>query len=901
MSDTRHIKRVKTTCPYCGVGCGVVADVVDDRIIAVSGDESHPANRGRLCVKGTTLAETQVEEGRLDQPMVNGQTSTWDHAIGVVAEGFRATVEKHGPQSVAFYLSGQLLTEDYYVANKLMKGFIGSANVDTNSRLCMSSAVAAHKRAFGEDVVPCNYDDLDSADLYVLVGSNAAWAHPVLYQRLMANLSKRGAKLIVVDPRTTATCDRASMHLPLRPGSDTYLFNGLLSFIQREAFVDTSFIDSSTTGAQQAFDAAHISVEDVALNTGLSIPEVMDFYRAFVGSANVMTLFSQGVNQSVDGTDKGNAIINCHLATAKIGRPGNGPFSLTGQPNAMGGREVGGMANQLAAHLSFCDQDCDKLARFWQAPNLVSGPGLMAVDMFREVSNGNIKAIWIMGTNPVVSLPGSDSIAQALANCPLVVVSDAVRDTDTTRCADVLLPACTWGEKEGSVTNSERVVSRQRRLVSPPGEARSDWRIICDVAAALGYAEAFAYSSAHDIFSEHAALSAFENDGQRLFDIGHLSNLSSEDYEQLQPSVWPATGRPFSDGQYQTDDRRAHFIPVVPAVTVTDELVLNTGRIRDQWHTMTRTGTAAKLFAHQSLPWLDVSPADAHRLGLATGDMAIVTSALTEVLAPIRVSDSVIDGQAFMPMHWSGEFSSEGSVNRLVAPITDPISGQPQLKRTAVSLKKYNTHQVLRVTTPAPMPLSALKIDGVCFWALARVAGGEYGYTLICAEDVSHRMIEQLQDVFGRSQLSSYRDMLSGHVRARGTVTGNSSVDLAKNRAQISRTNVAVDASAEVTTWSLAAYPQLDDSEVVPNDRSSGWQGLSSFNPGSVAASPTVCTCFDVTERHITEAYMAGQRSTEQLGKALRCGTNCGSCLPEINRMVRNLNSAEPKIAGANR
>ncbi|MEL7173406.1 MAG: molybdopterin-dependent oxidoreductase, partial [Pseudomonadota bacterium] len=496
---------VRTACPYCGVGCGVLATPDGRGGAAIAGDPAHPANGGRLCSKGSALGETLDLEGRLLRPRIRGREAHWDEAIDLVAERFRAAVAQHGPDSVAFYVSGQLLTEDYYVANKLMKGFIGSANIDTNSRLCMASTVAGHRRAFGGDLVPGTYEDLELADLVVLTGSNLAWCHPVLYQRLAA---ARGARpemrVVVIDPRRTATTELADLHLALRPGSDVALFNWLLARLEADGAVDAGFVaahvadfPSSIAAAREATMAATVSA------TGLDPADLERFAQLFTRTERTVTVFSQGVNQSSAGTDKVNAIINCHLATGRIGRPGMGPLSVTGQPNAMGGREVGGLANMLAAHLSIEDPaHRSAVQAFWDAPTICERPGLKAVDMFEACAAGRIKALWIMSTNPAVSLPRAGDVAEAIRACDFVAVSDAVADTDTTRLADVLLPAAAWGEKSGTVTNSDRVISRQRAFLPAPGQTRPDWRIICDVAAAMGWRDAFDFESPAAVFRE---------------------------------------------------------------------------------------------------------------------------------------------------------------------------------------------------------------------------------------------------------------------------------------------------------------------------------------------------------------------------------------------------------------
>src|SRR5579863_8546055 len=534
------LKTTSTTCPYCGVGCGVLATPDGRGGAAISGDPAHPANLGRLCSKGSALGETVGLENRLLHPIIrcsNGamERVAWTDALDHVAHRFAHIIARDGPGAVAFYLSGQLLTEDYYVANKLMKGFIGSANVDTNSRLCMASSVAGHRRAFGADTVPGCYEDLDEADLLVLTGSNAAWCHPVLFQRMIANKQRRGARMVVIDPRRTDTAEDADLFLGLKPGTDTALFSGLLVHLADTGALDRNYIERHTSGFEQALAQARRiagSVAATARASGLSEPDVAAFFQMFAETPRVVTLYSQGINQSAQGTDKVNAILNCHLATGRIGRLGASPFSLTGQPNAMGGREVGGLANQLAAHMDFTPADIDRVRRFWKAPRIATHQGLKAVQMFEAIARGEVKALWVMGTNPAVSLPDADAARAALKKLELFVISENVLSNDTLNAgAHVLLPALAWGEKSGTVTNSERRISRQRAFLPAPGEARPDWWIIGEVAKRLGFGAAFDYKSAAEIFREHAALSAFENDGSRDFDIGALSSVSDRSEE----------------------------------------------------------------------------------------------------------------------------------------------------------------------------------------------------------------------------------------------------------------------------------------------------------------------------------------------------------------------------------
>src|ERR1700733_8015061 len=575
------LRATRTTCPYCGVGCGVLATADGRGGAAISGDPEHPANFGRLCSKGSALGETLSLESRLLYPMIRVSKGSmervaWTDALDHVAHRFAHIVKRDGPGAVAFYLSGQLLTEDYYVANKLMKGFIGSANVDTNSRLCMASSVAGHRRAFGADTVPGCYEDLEEADLLVLVGSNAAWCHPVLFQRMLANKKRRGARIVVIDPRRTDTAGDADLFLGLKPGTDTALFSGLLVQLADTGALYHDYIERHTSGFEDALARARSiagSVAATALATGLIEADVAEFFRMFGNTPRVVTLYSQGVNQSAQGTDKVNAIINCHLATARIGKPGASPFSLTGQPNAMGGREVGGLANQLAAHMAFTPPDIDRVRRFWKAPRIATHEGLKAVQMFEAIGRGEIKALWVIGTNPAVPLPDADAARAALKKLELFVISENGRSNDTVKSgAHVLLPSQAWGEKSGTVTNSERRISRQRAFLAPPGETKPDWWIVSEVAKRLGFATAFDFSSAADVFREHAALSGFENNGSRDFDIGGLSAMSDEAFAEMGPMQWPMRygelepqARFFANGRFYANDQKARFIaPEVP-------------------------------------------------------------------------------------------------------------------------------------------------------------------------------------------------------------------------------------------------------------------------------------------------------------------------------------------------
>ena len=877
------VQTVRTTCPYCGVGCGIEVEHDEAGKIAIAGDPRHPANFGRLCSKGITLGETLGLEGRLLHPVFNGQRVDWPAAIDAVAEGFKRAIHRHGPDAVAFYVSGQLLTEDYYVANKLMKGFIGAANIDTNSRLCMAAAVAGHRRAFGSDSVPGCYEDLDQADLVVLVGSNLAWCHPILFDRLSRARTRRGTRVVVIDPRRTATCEIADLHLPLAPGSDVLLFNGLLAYLAGNSALDRRFIAEHCSGFTDALSMARADAPDMAAlaaGTGLKADDIARFFTWFAATAKTVSVFSQGVNQSLQGTDKVNAILNCHLATGRIGRPGMGPFSVTGQPNAMGGREAGGLANQLAAHMGFEDDAIARLARFWRAPNLARREGLKAVDMFRAVADGRIKAIWIMATNPAVSLPEADFVRRGLETCEFVVVSDCVAETDTARYAHVLLPAAAWGEKDGTVTNSERRISRQRRFIEPPGEARPDWWIVTQVARHMGWAEQFPYEQPSEIFREHAALSAYENNRTRAFDIGGLAEIGDDDYADLEPLQWPApekevsTKRLFADGWFTTADRRARFISVAQAASPGDSdrdfpLVLNTGRVRDQWHTMTRTGKSPSLASHDPEPFVEIDPDDAERCGVRNNGLARITNKHGEMIARVRISEKQRPGSLFVPIHWTDRFSNKSLVSRLVPGRTDPISGQPDSKNARVRIAPFASTWSGFAISRRP-----LRPSGVDYWC-RRAAERSFVYEL-AGENFPASLGDWANDMLGGSDgnLVSYRDTARGAWR------------WAKLQGDRLEACLFVSQGKELPgrDWLSALFRAETIDASARRALLSGVAPTAETDDGQI-----ICACFGVgLKKLMTVIEAQNLASVEAIGKALRAGTNCGSCLPELKELLRH-------------
>jgi assimilatory nitrate reductase catalytic subunit len=910
---------VHSTCPYCGVGCGVVVQA--DGLI--KGDSLHPANRGRLCSKGAALGATLDDSGRLTTPVVRGQATDWDTALDLVADTFRRTIAEHGPDSVAFYVSGQCLTEDYYVANKLMKGFIGSANIDTNSRLCMASSVAGHVRAFGEDVVPGVYEDWEEADLIVLVGSNAAWCHPVLHQRMQAARASRGTKVVVLDPRRTATAEAADLHVPLAPGSDVALFNGLLRYLAEAGKVDWDWVGRHTKGLAEALAATAVMAGDDPLSTSLvgPAPQVVDggpssamtggrgaasgiahgphldevaaqcgidpevlqtFYDMFASTERVMTVWSQGVNQSSVGTDKVNAIINCHLATGRIGRPGMGPFSVTGQPNAMGGREVGGLANQLAAHMRFDDPaDRAALQAFWRSPTLAPRPGLKAVELFDAVLDGRIKALWIVATNPAASMPAAERVRAALEACPFVVVSDCWV-TDTTERADVVLPAMGWGEKDGTVTNSERRISRQRAFRAAPVEARADWWQFAQVGQRMGWAEAFAWETPAAVFREHAALSGHANGGRRVCDIGAMAALDDAGYETMQPFRWPLpagarveAGRLFAGGGFPTADGRARFVPTrFRPLPASGGMLLNTGRVRDQWHTMTRTGLAPSLMTHTPEPVLTMHPTDAAAAGIVQGGLTRLSSVHGQVLLRADLRHTQRHGEVFAPMHWTDQFASTGPVGRVVSPKVDPVSGQPELKATPVTVvpAEVHFHGILLRRDAGALPES-------CHWVRMPLTEGH-----------AYR-IAGLQPMPSGSALRAFAATLLG------ADDDSDWLELSDRRRGVLRVAIVVDGAMEACLFLAPTVAGLPTEAAVtpmlgaPVPDSARATILSGRMYGATAAEgPRICACFGVTRDAIRHAVATHQlRTVREVGAMLRAGTNCGSCIPELEEILRDV------------
>jgi assimilatory nitrate reductase catalytic subunit len=907
-SDHAQTLITKTTCPYCGVGCGVNVEVqhkTQGSNIKVSGDTEHPANFGRLCIKGSNLADTLGLETRVLNPMLGRKNhrnvTTWDVAIDKIATQFQACIEQYGPESVAFYVSGQLLTEDYYVVNKFVKGYLGTANIDTNSRLCMSSAVAAHKRSFGEDIVPASYEDFEHADMVVLVGSNTAWCHPVLYQRIMQAKSQNpNLFVVVVDPRFTSTCEQADLHLPILPGQDVALFKGLLQYLYQHGYADHEFVESYTEGLQALLEANRTEQDfkAVAKRTGISEEKLQLFFDKFATTEKVVTLFSMGVNQSSQGVNKANSIINCHLLTGKIGKLGAAPFSMTGQPNAMGGREVGGLANMLAAHLDIDNPTHQNLVQsFWNSPTIATQAGLKAVDLFQAVESGKIKAIWIMATNPVVSLPDADQVKRALDKCDFVVVSDICSDTDTTAYADILLPALGWGEKDGTVTNSERRISRQRAFLASPKQAKADWWAVAEVAKKLGFS-GFDFSNACDIFNEHAALSAYQNaslaerdqvENFRYFNLKGLTNLSLEEYNELKPTQWPVWEKGqttlvkqlFGQGEFSYASRKAKLIPTVaidPVHSISEDypLILNTGRIRDQWHTMTRTGLSANLTTHRAEPFCEIHPNDALKFGIRDKGLVEICSAWGSCVLRVTLAQGVRRGQIFAPIHWTEQVASDARIGKVVNPVVDAISGEPEFKHTPVSIQPFHTtwQGVLYVREGFEHQIKP-SLQTCAWWTKIKTAKA------MRYELADRHSIDQTQ-----KNLKTFLPFVDE------TYEWLSIEDISS---QLSHSIVLKDGILIASLY-IAPAELLPDRDWVASlfkrERLSALhrKALLAGMPMSAANNdgPLVCSCFKVGKNKIIEAIKTQNITHEkQVTACLKAGGNCGSCLPEIRGLIK--------------
>ena len=899
------MRETKATCPYCGVGCGVIVEHDGANVTGVRGDPVHPANFGRLCTKGSTLHLTARAENRLLAPELRATKSdartriSWDDAIDTAAERFAAIIREHGPDSVAFYLSGQLLTEDYYVFNKLGKGLVGTNNVDTNSRLCMSSAVAAYKQTLGADAPPCAYEDFDSTDCILIAGANPAFAHPIAYRRIEdAKRARPDLKIIVVDPRRTDTAALADLHLAILPGTDIWLYNAMLHVLVWDGLIDHAFIRYHTSG----FDALRDHVRDVtpaiaAAVCGVPADDIIRAARWWGEAGAAMSLWCQGLNQSHHGTHNGTSLIALSLATGKIGRPGCGPFSLTGQPNAMGGREVGGLANLLSAHrdLANADDRAD-VARLWGVDDVPSKPGLTAVELFDAMHDGRVKAVWIACTNPAQSMPEQERVREALARCEFVVLQEAFAGTETAPFADLLLPATTWSEKEGTVTNSERRITHVHHAVPAPGDARDDWRIARDFARALGplidrddAARLFAYESPEDVFREHVATTV-----GRDLDIGGLDYAT---LDAMGPQQWPfpagaAAGRPrlYADHRFATPDERARF--VVPVATLTAEhtdarfpLKLTTGRLRDQWHGMSRTGRVAQLFNHVEEPRIELAAADLDARGLASGDLVRVRSRRGEIVLRALASDEVRPGQAFVAMHWGRNILNSDGANALTLRTFDPYSKQPELKHAAVQIERAHLpHQALLMRTDLDADLATsnalLRTRALAPWierfAYAALTLAGRDHPAVVLRIAHHQPIPEAWLAELDALLGIAHDGCLSYSDARRGVTKRALIEDGV------LTGLRLTGETIASGW-------LRDVMVdrMPTTDLRRWLFAPLAEPPVAAPSRgrVVCNCLNVAERDIRAAVVGGA-DLATLQETLKCGTSCGSCVPELRRMV---------------
>ena len=963
-------RQTKSTCPYCGVGCGVIIESAGAQITGVRGDPDHPANFGRLCTKGSTLALTAThavtQQTRLLNPMRREHRReapkqlSWDAALGFAAESFAQIIREHGPEAVGFYISGQLLTEDYYVFNKLVKGLIGSNNVDTNSRLCMSSAVAGYKQTLGADAPPACYDDVNHAQCIFIVGSNTAYAHPILFRRIEdAKAANPAMKIIFCDPRRTDTAEIADLYLPIQPGTDVSLFNGMLHIMLWEGWTDNAYIAAHTTG----FDALKTTVRDytpdlVAETCGIKKEDLFTAAKMFATSPATLSLYCQGLNQSSSGTAKNAALINLHLATGHIGKPGAAPFSLTGQPNAMGGREVGGLANLIRAHRDMANPEHRaEVAVLWGIPSVPDKPGKSAVEMFQAAADGEIKALWIACTNPAQSMPDQATVRRALERAELVIVQEAFATASTCDYADLLLPATTWGEKIGTVTNSERRISRVRAAVAAPGEARHDWAIATDFAQRLEKlldpldppgrkSHLFPYS----LIDQAAGVEAIWNE-HRESTRGRDLDITGMSYAMLDagPQQWPlktgdTTGkvRLYEDGIFPTPDGKARFVntiykPVAEPRESRYPFSLTTGRLRDQWHGMTRTGTLGRLFGHVAEPSVQMNAQDMARRLLKDGDLVYVSSKRGTIVVPLQASPEIAVSQAFIAMHWGEEYlsglSSSGEplagVNAITTSAYCPASKQPELKHAAVKIVKAELPWSLLAMawlsdTEALTARERLKALMKAFpftsctpfsnntplvsnpgEADAAVKRERTGILFRAAghQAPSDEVLADLERILklNSSDTLHYADRKKGQRR---TVRLQRVNQNGKDHAELLGFALSGDTSAEAWIKTLLldelpaqAYGRL---LLLPGAKPPAAVSDSMKKRGKL-----ICTCLNVTDAAIDEhlaslsqginlgASGMGSLATDEtrlasLQSTLKCGTNCGSCVPELKRMVRS-------------
>ena len=949
LQNLQNLRETKSTCPYCGIGCGVIIESSGEAITNVRGDPDHPANFGRLCTKGSTLhltaSQAVTRQTRLLQPMQRLKRSdtpapvSWDAALSLASQNFARIIQEHGPDAVGFYVSGQLLTEDYYAFNKLAKGLIGTNNIDSNSRLCMSSAVAGYKLTLGADAPPTCYDDVKHADCIFIVGSNTAYAHPILFRRIEdAKAANPAMKIIFCDPRRTDTAEIADLYLPIQPGTDVMLFNGMLHLMLWEGWLDMTYIAAHTNG----FEALKATVRDctpdlVAQICGITKEDLFTAAKLFATSSATLSLYCQGLNQSSSGTAKNAALINLHLATAHIGKLGAGPFSLTGQPNAMGGREVGGMANLISGHRDMTNPEHRaEIAALWGVPDVPATPGKTAVELFQAAADGDIKALWITCTNPAQSMPDQATVRRALERAEFVVVQEAFATTATCGFADLLLPATTWGEKEGTVTNSERRISRVRAAAPASGEARHDWAIAIEFAQRLEKLLAqslekpaaaktlFPYSltdqvaGVEAIWNEHR-----ESTRGRDLDITGMSYLMLEEAAQQWPLKEGETVgkiRLYEDGVFPTADGKARFAntPYKPVAEPRESrypFSLTTGRLRDQWHGMSRTGTLGCLFGHVAEPAIQLHPQDMLRRAFKEGDLVHVTSKRGSIVVPVQASSELGLSQAFMAMHWGDEFlsgiSSTGvplaGVNAMTTSAYCPTSKQPELKHAAVKILKAELPWALLGVAWLPegqalTAREALKSLMALFPFASCVPFSNHlpltapaeqqrtGLLFRAAgyEAPADELIETIERLLGlsASDVLRYADKRKGQRRA---------VRLARygEQAQLEGFVLAGDISAE--SWIKT---------LLQDELPAQAYGRLLLQPGAKppvavqSRGKLVCTCLNVTDAaidaHLSALWGTDEEKLSSLQATLKCGTNCGSCIPELKRHVRSAGNTPP-------
>ncbi|MEB3260517.1 MAG: nitrate reductase [Cyanobacteriota bacterium] len=707
------ISAARAQCPYCGVGCGLELKpsvaappelAAPDALWTARGDRHHPSSLGQVCIKGATVGET-LQRNRLTTPLWRASTDqsftpiSWERAMVLLVERIQTTLARRGPQALAIYGSGQFLTEDYYVANKLLKGALGCNNFDANSRLCMSSAVAGYARSLGSDGPPCCYDDLDVADLVLLIGTNTADCHPVLFQRLLKRRRREGGapRLVVIDPRATDTAAAADLHLPIRSGTDLALLHGLAHLLWRNAALDQAFLSHHTEGWEALEPLLVVwTPERTAAVCGIDEASLHQLAQWWAHSGSVLSLWSMGVNQRQEGTATVAGIINLHLLTGQIGRPGAGPFSLTGQPNAMGGREVGGLAQLLPGYRSVARAEHRaEVERHWgiAAGAISATPGLAVWEQIEAMERGALDLWWVAATNPLVSLPWLDRVRAAVARCPFVVLSEAYAGTETAAVAHLVLPAAQWSEKAGTMTNSERRVTLCPAFRQAPGLARPDWAVFAEVGRRLGFAQQFAWASAAEVHAEFVALTR-----GRLCDMAGLSHALLAEHG---PQQWPfpegtapggGAARLYGDHHFPTPTGRARLIAEAPLGLAeppddTYPFVLTVGRYLAHWHTLTRTAHVERARQRHPGPVLEVHPSDAAPLGLVDGARALVRSRRGSLRVPVRLTAAIRPGVVFLPMHWGASQPEACEVNRLMHELGCPLSKQPELKAAAVRLE----------------------------------------------------------------------------------------------------------------------------------------------------------------------------------------------------------------------